>query len=85
MTVSISLDNGVTFPHKKTLWGPGGYVDVGMVTDSLIGVLSCMRMTAVPWRFRRSISARSYLNTFFFVKQMNLKKLSIIDERIMYL
>jgi len=39
VTVSISLDNGVTFPHQKTLWGPGGYVEYCMVTDSLIGVL----------------------------------------------
>lgn len=39
VTVSVSLDNGVTYPHKKTIWGAGGYVDVTMVSDTLIGVL----------------------------------------------
>ena len=39
VTLSVSLDNGVTYPHKKTISGPGGYVDLTMVSDNLIGVL----------------------------------------------
>ena len=26
VTVSVSLDNGLTYPHRKTIWGLGGYV-----------------------------------------------------------
>ena len=40
VTLSVSLDNGLTYPYKHTVWsGKGGYVDVTMVSETLIGVL----------------------------------------------
>lgn len=40
VTLSVSLDNGVTFPHKHVVWGgAAGYVDVQMVSETGIGVL----------------------------------------------
>ena len=40
VTVSVSLDNGLSYPYKHTVWaGLGGYVDVTMVSETLVGVL----------------------------------------------
>eukprot|EP01052_Picozoa_sp_SAG31_P004256 SAG31_NODE_175_length_21352_cov_3.981508_6_plen_430_part_00 len=40
VTLSVSLDNGQSFPYKHTIWaGKGGYVDVTMASDKIIGVL----------------------------------------------
>ena len=40
ITISVSLDGGLTFPHKHVVWpGKAGYVDVAMVSSSVIGVL----------------------------------------------
>jgi hypothetical protein len=40
ITVSVSLDGGLTFPHKRVMWpAKAGYVDVMMVSSSEIGLL----------------------------------------------
>jgi hypothetical protein len=40
VTISVSLDNGVTYPHKHVVFaGAAGYVDVQMVSETGIGVL----------------------------------------------
>jgi sialidase-1 len=40
ITISISLDGGLTFPHKRVMWpAKAGYVDLMMVSSSEIGIL----------------------------------------------
>ena len=40
ISLSVSLDNGVSYPHKHVVAaGKGGYVDVAMLSDTWAGVL----------------------------------------------
>ena len=51
VSLSVSLDNGVSYPHKHVVAsGKGGYVDVAMLSDTTAGVLFEDAMCAVVFQ-----------------------------------